>query len=140
MTARKCNCPLTRRAKRAPPSPTRGEGTWPIVRAGAIAPSRPAREARAALSHKGRGNELSGQEQPSPTRGEGTGLIVQEGAELARARGVLQFPERLGFDLADAFARDRELLAHFFQRVIGVHADAEAHAKHALFARGERGQ
>jgi len=34
----------------------------------------------------------------------------------------------------------RELLADFFQGVVGVHADAEAHAEHAFFARGQRGQ
>ena len=53
---------------------------------------------------------------------------------------MLQLPERLGLDLADALAGDRELLADLFQRVIGVHADAEAHAQHALLARGEAGQ
>src|SRR5256885_9343736 len=34
-----------------------------------------------------------------------------------------------------AFARHRELLADFLQRVVGVHADAKAHAQHALLAR-----
>jgi len=34
----------------------------------------------------------------------------------------------------------RELLADFFQRVVGVHAEAEAHAQDALFALGERGE
>jgi hypothetical protein len=53
---------------------------------------------------------------------------------------VLQLAQRLRFDLADTFAGDRELLADFFQRVVGVHADAEAHAQHAFFARGQRGQ
>ena len=51
---------------------------------------------------------------------------VQEAAELAGAAGVFEFAQGLGLDLADAFAGDRELLAHFLQRVIGVHADAEA--------------
>src|SRR6202008_2507915 len=53
---------------------------------------------------------------------------------------MLQLPQRLGLDLADALAGDRELLADFFQRVVGVHADAEAHAQHALLARRERSQ
>lgn len=44
----------------------------------------------------------------------------------------------LGFDLTNTFARHRVLLADFFRRVAGVHA--EAHAQHALFARGERGE
>ena len=53
---------------------------------------------------------------------------------------MFQFPQGLGFDLPNAFAGDRELLADFFQRVVGVHADAEAHAQHALFTRRQRRQ
>ena len=53
---------------------------------------------------------------------------------------MLQLPERLGFNLPDAFARYAKLLPHFFQSVIGVHADAEAHAQYALFTRREAGQ
>src|ERR1700722_4680117 len=34
---------------------------------------------------------------------------IQEAAQLPRAARVLQFAERLGFDLADAFAGDAEL-------------------------------
>jgi hypothetical protein len=41
---------------------------------------------------------------------------------------MLQLPQRLRLDLADALSRHRELLAGFFQRVVGVHADAEAQA------------
>ena len=47
---------------------------------------------------------------------------------------MLQLPERLRFDLPDTFARYAELLADFFQRMIRIHADAEAHAQHPLFA------
>src|SRR6185437_608012 len=65
---------------------------------------------------------------------------IEEASELARAARVLELPERLGFDLADALARHRELLADFFERVVGVHADAEAHPEDALLARGERGE
>src|SRR5690242_4301066 len=65
---------------------------------------------------------------------------VEEAAQLARARGVLELAERLRLDLPDALARHRELLADLLQRVVGVHADAEAHAKDALLARGERGE
>jgi hypothetical protein len=50
---------------------------------------------------------------------------------------VLQLPERLSLDLADTLAGDAELLAHLLQRVISVHADAEAHAQHALLAGSE---
>src|SRR5438445_633743 len=61
-------------------------------------------------------------------------LIIQEAAQLAAAARVLELAQRLGLDLADALARHRELLADLFQRVDGIHADAEAHAQHALFA------
>ena len=53
---------------------------------------------------------------------------------------MFQLAQRLGFDLADAFAGDAELLADFLERMIGVHADAETHAQHTFFARGERGE
>src|SRR2546430_3493956 len=66
--------------------------------------------------------------------------IVEEGLEYPRAARVLELAQRLGLDLADALARHRELQAHLFQRVVGVHADAEAHAQHALLARCERGE
>ena len=55
-------------------------------------------------------------------------------------RRMLQLPQRLRLDLPNTFARHAELLADFFQRVIRVHADAEAHAEHAFFARRQRGQ
>ena len=51
-------------------------------------------------------------------------------AARAAAR-VSQLAQRLRFDLADALASHVELLADFFQRVVGVHVDAEAHAQHA---------
>ena len=53
---------------------------------------------------------------------------------------MLQLPQRLRLDLPNALARHRELLAHFLERVVGVHADAEAHAQHAFLARRQRGQ
>src|SRR3569623_1388197 len=53
---------------------------------------------------------------------------------------MLQLAQSLGLDLTDTFARDRELLADFFQRVVGVQADAEAQTQHALLARRERGE
>ena len=65
------------------------------------------------------------------------GLEIQEAAQFPRAAGVLELPERLGLDLADAFAGNRELLADFFQGVVGVHADSEAHAQHPFLARRE---
>src|SRR5262249_44205562 len=62
-------------------------------------------------------------------------LIIQKAGQLAAAGRVLELAQRLGLDLADALARHRELLADLFQRVVGIHADAEAHAQHALLAR-----
>src|SRR5262249_13197126 len=63
---------------------------------------------------------------------------IEEASELAGAAGVLELAERLGLDLTYALAGNRELLADLFERVVSVHADAEAHAQHALLARRER--
>src|SRR5258708_15124393 len=65
-------------------------------------------------------------------------LRVEEAAQLARAAGVLELAQCLGLDLAYALAGDRELLADLLERVVGVHANAEAHAQHALLARRQR--
>ena len=54
-------------------------------------------------------------------------LLVQEGSQFARPAGVFQLAQRFRLDLADTFARHAELLAHFFQGVVGVHANAETH-------------
>ena len=51
-----------------------------------------------------------------------------------------QFPQRLGFDLADAFAGYRERLADFFQRVLAAVFQAEAHLDDFFFARRQRAQ
>jgi len=42
----------------------------------------------------------------------------EEDAELARAGGVPQLAERLGFNLADALAGEGERLSYFFERVL----------------------
>src|SRR5579864_4881307 len=75
---------------------------------------------------------------PSPRLRRARKSIIQEAPQLPRPRRMLELPQRLGLDLADALSRHRELLADLFQRVVGVHADAEAHAQHALLARRER--
>ena len=49
---------------------------------------------------------------------------------------MAQLAQRLGFDLPDALARDRELLSYFFQGVIGLLADAKTHAQDPVLARG----
>ena len=41
---------------------------------------------------------------------------------------MLELAQGLGLDLTDTFARDAELLTHFFQRVIGVHINTKTHA------------
>jgi predicted esterase len=61
--------------------------------------------------------------------------IIQKAPQLPAPARMLELAQRLGLDLADALARHRELLADLLQRVVGVHADAEAHAQHAFFAR-----
>ena len=63
---------------------------------------------------------------------------VHEAAQFVGTAGVTQFAQGLGFDLADAFAGDVELLADFLQRMVRIHFDAEAHTQHLGFARGER--
>src|SRR5688572_31880985 len=65
-------------------------------------------------------------------------LALEERAQLLRARRVAQLAQRLRLDLPDALARHVELLADLFQRVVGVHLDAEAHAQHLGLARRER--
>ena len=53
---------------------------------------------------------------------------------------MTQLAERLGLDLADALAGDREVLADFFEGVLAAVGEAEAQAQHLLLARGERVQ
>src|SRR6266403_2008492 len=61
--------------------------------------------------------------------------IIEEAPERPGSARMLELTQCLGLDLADALARQRELLADLLQRVVLVHADAEAHAKNALLAR-----
>ena len=62
----------------------------------------------------------------------------EEGAELARAGGVPQLAERLGFDLADALAGESEQLAHFLKRVLAAVFQPEADLDDLFLAWGER--
>src|ERR1700746_135798 len=66
--------------------------------------------------------------------------IIQKAPQLPAPARVLELAQGLGLDLPYALAGDRELLADLFERMVGVHADAEAHAQHALLARRERGE
>src|SRR5262245_40451740 len=66
------------------------------------------------------------------------GPAFQERLELAAPRGVPQLAERLGLYLADALARDREVLADLLEGVLAALADAEPHLDHLLLARRQR--
>src|SRR5216684_3310037 len=50
--------------------------------------------------------------------------VLDEAAQVIAARVVLQFAERLRFDLADAFAGDLEDSSGFFERVAVAVAEA----------------
>src|SRR5580698_4594044 len=65
---------------------------------------------------------------------------VHKRPQLARARWMPQFPQRLGLNLPDAFASDRKRLADFFQRVLGAVFQPEAHLDDFFLARCQRAQ
>src|SRR2546428_587638 len=64
----------------------------------------------------------------------------EEALKLAQPRRVAHLAQRLGLDLADAFARDLELLADFFERAAVAIPKAEAQFEHLAFAVGQRGE
>src|SRR5438270_5955515 len=51
-----------------------------------------------------------------------------------------QFPQRLGFDLADAFARNRKRLPDFFERMLAAVLKPKSHLDYFFFARNQRAQ
>src|SRR5690348_9741040 len=53
---------------------------------------------------------------------------------------MTQFPQRLGFDLADAFAGNRKRLSDLFEGVLGAVFESEAHLDYLLLARSQRAQ
>ena len=59
---------------------------------------------------------------------QGDALRLEEVFQFPAARGVTQLAQRLGFDLADALARDVEFPAHLFQRPAPAVVQAEAQA------------
>src|SRR5688500_19340229 len=87
---------------------------------------------------------------PEPRRTAGPGaarrtaaarsILDQEASQLLAAARMPELAQRLGLDLADALARDVELLADFLERVVGRQVDAEAHAQHLRLARGQLAQ
>ena len=66
--------------------------------------------------------------------------LVQEILELLAAAGVAQLAQRLGLDLADALARDVELLADLFERTGTAVLNAEAELQDLFLARCEGGE
>src|SRR6266567_7453450 len=48
-------------------------------------------------------------------------FAFQEASELLRARRMAELAQRLRLDLTDALARDVELLADLFERMVGLH-------------------
>src|SRR5947208_7137170 len=63
---------------------------------------------------------------------------LEERAQLPAPRRMAQLAERLGLDLSDALAGDREALADLFERVLAAVADAEPHLDDLLLARRQR--
>src|SRR3989344_3978244 len=63
---------------------------------------------------------------------------VEETAQVFRTGRVPELTQCLGFYLTNTFTRDVKLLADFFQRVVGVHADTKTHAQYLGLALRER--
>src|SRR5919108_4217660 len=61
----------------------------------------------------------------------------EKAPQFLRARWVAELAERLGLDLADALARDREILTDLLQRMLAAVGQTEAEAQHLLLAGGE---
>src|SRR5690606_14192556 len=66
--------------------------------------------------------------------------LLREITELARAARMPQAAQRLALDLADALARQPELLPDFFQRVRAAVLQAEAQPQNARLASGQRAE
>ena len=64
-----------------------------------------------------------------------TELLIQETAHFSAATWMFQLAQRLGFNLTNTLTGHAELLTNFFQRMVGVHADAETHAQHPFLTR-----
>src|SRR3990172_5363286 len=63
---------------------------------------------------------------------------VEEGTQLGAERRMPQLAESLGFNLANAFAGDCEILTDFFQRVVAAVVQSEAHLNDLFFTRRQR--
>src|SRR5919198_429083 len=62
---------------------------------------------------------------------------LEEAPELLRARRVPELAQRLGLDLSNPLAGDREVLSDLLQRVLAAVGEAEAEPQYLLFTRGE---
>jgi len=65
---------------------------------------------------------------------------VQVVLQAAAAAGVTELAQRLRLDLADAFARDAELLADLFEGAAAAIVEAETQTPHFLFALSQAAQ
>jgi len=64
----------------------------------------------------------------------------QKAVQLADARGVAHFAERLGFDLPDALTGDTELLPDFLERTRATIAQTKTQFQNLPFALGQAAQ
>src|SRR5215831_21267005 len=63
---------------------------------------------------------------------------VEECAQPAAAARVTEFAKRFCFDLPYALASDGEVLADFFERMLGAVFQSESHFDDALLTRSQR--
>src|SRR5438045_4683406 len=61
-----------------------------------------------------------------------------ERSQSFRVHRVRELTQRLGLDLPNALAGERELLADFFEGMLGLLFDSEPHAQNFLLAWGQR--
>lgn len=68
-------------------------------------------------------------------RNDRLGLAVEERLQTICAARMHQLTHGLALDLTNPLARDVELFADFFERVIRLRVDAVTHTQHLRFAR-----
>src|SRR5918999_1004992 len=61
-------------------------------------------------------------------------LTLHKALQALATAWMSELAQRLGFNLANPFARNRELLTHFFECMIGFLPDTETHPQDLLFA------
>src|SRR5579872_363493 len=66
--------------------------------------------------------------------------FIEECLELVGSRGMTQLAQRLGFDLANAFAGHPERLANFLERPLRAVLDTKTHADDLLYPHTESPQ